>query len=206
MLQSQRKYYFRSLLLHKAINGVTIIHVLKLWGGIILLCFLIKYRRNGKFHCMKSKERTCLFLPSGIAVSFKGDAHGWPMYADDENKTMKMQTRPRHLLFCRPAKLCELHKKNPLTHAKINKTGFGAHSNYFILIDIKRNNQFMLEGIWVLNIHAYVKSGFKKCNKEKQCQFEFMSCILLTSFAKEVSWDPEGYGLTFLYLIHIQNS
>lgn len=96
--------------------------------------------------------------------------------------------------------------KKSLTRAKINKTGFRAHSNYFILIDIKRNNQFMLEGIWVLNIHTYVKSGFKKCNKEKQCQSKFMSCILLTSFAKEVSWDPEGYGLTFLYLIHIQNS
>lgn len=33
-----------------------------------------------------------------------------------------------------------------------------------------------------------------------------MSCILLTSFAEEVSSDTEGNGLTSLYLIHIQNS
>lgn len=61
--------------------------------------------------CKVQRERTSLFLPSGIAVPFKGDAHWWPMCADDENETMKMHTQPRHSLFCRPAKVCEQHKK-----------------------------------------------------------------------------------------------
>lgn len=66
-----------------------------------------------------------------------------------------------------------------------------------MLMNIKQNNQFMFEGNHILNMHPYVKSGFKEYRKSKQMWVQIYELYTFNTFAKEVSWVYYVFSIIF---------